>query len=96
LTLRADSGTLTLGGNLVGNAVSLFSANALTLATSIDSSTLSVSTNNGAINQTAGALRIGSTSSFNAGTGALALGSAGNHFVGAVSLTGNGVSISDS
>ncbi|WVK04326.1 filamentous hemagglutinin N-terminal domain-containing protein [Xanthomonas campestris pv. olitorii] len=96
LTLRADSGTLTLGGNLVGNAVSLFSANALTLATSIDSSTLSVSTNNGAINQTAGALRIGSTSSFNAGTGALALGSAGNHFGDAVSLTGNEVSIRDS
>ncbi|YCO78044.1 beta strand repeat-containing protein [Xanthomonas campestris pv. passiflorae] len=96
LTLRAENGTLTLGGNLVGNAVSLFSANALSLATSIDSSTLSVSTRNSAINQTAGALRIGSTSSFNAGTGAIALGSAGNHFGGAVSLTGNGVSISDS
>ncbi|WP_425598344.1 beta strand repeat-containing protein [Xanthomonas phaseoli] len=96
LTLRAENGTLTLGGNLVGNAVSLFSANALSLATSIDSSTLSVSTRNSAINQTAGALRIGSTSSFNAGIGAIALGGAGNHFGGAVSLTGNGVSISDS
>ncbi|WP_125871429.1 beta strand repeat-containing protein, partial [Xanthomonas citri] len=78
LTLRADNGTLTLGGDLVGNAVSLFSANALTLATGIASSTLSVSTSNGAINQTAGALRIGSTSSVNAGSGAIALGSAGN------------------
>ncbi|EKQ60092.1 YapH protein [Xanthomonas citri pv. malvacearum str. GSPB2388] len=96
LTLRADNGTLTLGGDLVGNAVSLFSANALTLATGIDSSTLSVSTSNGAINQTAGALRIGSTSSVNAGSGAIALGSAGNHFGGAVSLTGNDVSIRDS
>ncbi|WP_029829638.1 hypothetical protein, partial [Xanthomonas citri] len=95
LTLRADNGTLTLGGDLVGNAVSLFSANALTLATGIASSTLSVSTSNGAINQTAGALRIGSTSSVNAGSGAIALGSAGNHFGGAVSLTGNGVSIRD-
>ncbi|WP_198098603.1 filamentous hemagglutinin N-terminal domain-containing protein [Xanthomonas citri] len=96
LTLRADNGTLTLGGDLLGNAVSLFSANALTLATGIDSSTLSVSTSNGAINQTAGALRIGSTSSVNAGSGAIALGSAGNHFGGAVSLTGNDVSIRDS
>ncbi|WP_284176377.1 filamentous hemagglutinin N-terminal domain-containing protein [Xanthomonas citri] len=96
LTLRADNGTLTLGGDLVGNAVSLFSANALTLATGIASSTLSVSTSNGAINQTAGALRIGSTSSVNAGSGAIALGSAGNQFGGAVSLTGNGVSIRDS
>ncbi|WP_419745754.1 beta strand repeat-containing protein [Xanthomonas phaseoli] len=96
LTLRAENGALTLGGNLVGNAVSLFSANALSLATSIDSSTLSVSTRNSAINQTAGALRIGSTASFNAGTGAIALGGAGNHFGGAVSLAGNGVSISDS
>ncbi|MCF6007578.1 filamentous hemagglutinin N-terminal domain-containing protein [Xanthomonas perforans] len=96
LTLRAENGTLTLGGDLAGNAVSLFSANALTLATSIDSSTLVVSTSNGAINQTAGALRIGSTSSFNTGSGAIALGSAGNHFGGAVSLTGNEVSIRDS
>ncbi|WP_145999640.1 hypothetical protein, partial [Xanthomonas phaseoli] len=79
-----------------GNAVSLFSANALTLATGIDSNTLSVSTSNSAINQTAGALRLGSTSSFDTGTGAIALGSAGNHFGGAVSLTGNGVSIRDS
>ncbi|MCT8358798.1 hypothetical protein NLA05_21445, partial [Xanthomonas citri pv. anacardii] len=91
LTLRADNGTLTLGGDLLGNAVSLFSANALTLATSIDSNTLSVSTSNSAINQTAGALRLGSTSSFDTGTGAIALGSAGNHFGGAVSLTGNDV-----
>ncbi|WP_059030769.1 filamentous hemagglutinin N-terminal domain-containing protein [Xanthomonas citri pv. bilvae] len=96
LTLRADNGTLTLGGDLVGNAVSLFSANALTLATGIASNTLSVSTSNGAINQTAGALRIGSTSSVNAGSGAIALGSAGNHFGGAVSLTGNDVLIRDS
>ncbi|WP_386339573.1 filamentous hemagglutinin N-terminal domain-containing protein [Xanthomonas citri pv. citri] len=96
LTLRAENGTLTLGGDLVGNAVSLFSANAVTLATGIASSTLSVSTSNGAINQTAGALRIGSTSSVNAGSGAIALGSAGNHFGGAVSLTGNDVSIRDS
>ncbi|WP_432654115.1 beta strand repeat-containing protein [Xanthomonas citri] len=96
LTLRADNGTLTLGGDLLGNAVSLFSANALTLATSIDSNTLSVSTSNSAINQTAGALRLGSTSSFDTGTGAIALGSAGNHFGGAVSLTGNDVSIRDS
>ncbi|WP_425523158.1 beta strand repeat-containing protein, partial [Xanthomonas euvesicatoria] len=96
LTLRAENGTLTLGGDLAGNAVSLFSANALTLATSIDSSTLVVSTSNSAINQTAGALRIGSTSSFNTGSGAIALGSAGNHFGGAVSLTGNEVSIRDS
>ncbi|WP_431305991.1 beta strand repeat-containing protein, partial [Xanthomonas axonopodis] len=96
LTLRAENGTLTLGGDLVGNAVSLFSANALTLATGIASNTLSVSTSNGAINQTAGALRIGSTSSVNAGSGAIALGSAGNQFGGAVSLTGNGVSIRDS
>ncbi|AMV00424.1 filamentous hemagglutinin N-terminal domain-containing protein [Xanthomonas citri] len=96
LTLRADNGTLTLGGDLLGNAVSLFSANALTLATGIDSNTLSVSTSNSAINQTAGALRLGSTSSFDTGTGAIALGSAGNHFGGAVSLTGNGVSIRDS
>ncbi|WP_164672619.1 hypothetical protein, partial [Xanthomonas citri] len=65
-------------------------------ATGIASSTLSVSTSNGAINQTAGALRIGSTSSVNAGSGAIALGSAGNQFGGAVSLTGNGVSIRDS
>ncbi|MCC4619241.1 hypothetical protein LL965_03800 [Xanthomonas cassavae CFBP 4642] len=100
MQLRAENGTLALGGDLVGDAISLFSGNALTLATSISSltgnGTLSVSTNNSAINQNAGILSIGGTSTFNAGTGSIALGRIDNDFRGAVNLAGSGTLVRDS
>ncbi|MCD0258441.1 filamentous hemagglutinin N-terminal domain-containing protein [Xanthomonas melonis] len=100
MTLRAENGALALGGDLVGDAISLFSGNALTLATSISSltgsGTLSVSTNNSAINQTAGILSIGGASTFNAGSGSIALGRIDNDFRGVVNLTGSGTLVRDS
>lgn len=95
--LRAEGGALTLGGDISGNTVSLYSQDALTLGSSITTAdTLTVSTANRAINQTGGALAVGGASSFDVGSGSISLGSANNHFAGAVGLTGRTTLIRDS
>jgi hypothetical protein len=95
-TLTLDAGTagaVTLGG-AVGGTTALtgldvtagsFSADTLNIGTG----GLSLTTRASDITQ-GGAFTVSGTSSFDAGTHAIALGDAGNHFTGAVSLTNSG------
>ncbi|AIF48217.1 beta strand repeat-containing protein [Dyella japonica] len=102
-TLNAGTNAITLGNNnTLGGAVSLTGGNTLinnagvlTLDTSSISGNLTATTtSNAAITQTAGALSVSGQSTFNAGAGAITLGS-GNRLLGAVSLTGGNVQINN-
>ncbi|HVJ39143.1 MAG TPA: filamentous hemagglutinin N-terminal domain-containing protein [Stenotrophomonas sp.] len=95
LTLRANGGALTTGA-LAGRNLTLSGRDGVTLAQDVTSTgTLAVTTTNAAILQSGGVLDIGSTATLNAGSGAIALGAAGNDFRGAVNLTGSGIALID-
>ncbi|WP_349811485.1 beta strand repeat-containing protein [Xanthomonas dyei] len=87
-----DANTLTLGSLNTG-ALTVTSNGALNLGTGTTGS-LTATSNNGAITQ-AGALTVTGASTLNAGSGAIALIDANNDFQGAVSLTGNGIAVTD-
>ncbi|MCC4632755.1 filamentous hemagglutinin N-terminal domain-containing protein [Xanthomonas dyei] len=87
-----DANTLTLG-TLNTGALTVSSTGALNLGTG-STGALTATSNNGAITQ-AGALTVTGASSINAGSGAIALTDANNDFQGAVSLTGNGIAVTD-
>ncbi|TXD44327.1 filamentous hemagglutinin N-terminal domain-containing protein [Xanthomonas campestris] len=95
LTLRANGGALTTGA-LAGRNLTLTGRDGVTFAQDVTSTgTLAVTTTNAAILQNGGVLDIGGTATLNAGTGAIALGSAGNDFRSAVNLTGTGITVVD-
>ncbi|WP_115559266.1 filamentous hemagglutinin N-terminal domain-containing protein [Xanthomonas dyei] len=87
-----DANTLSLGSLNTG-ALTVSSNGALNLGTGTTGS-LTATSNNGAITQ-AGALTVTGASTVNAGSGAIALIDANNDFQGAVSLTGNGIAVTD-
>ncbi|WP_238692201.1 filamentous hemagglutinin N-terminal domain-containing protein [Xanthomonas arboricola] len=99
LSLSALGGGLSTGGALSGNQVSLRARDALNLGHSVQAGgNLLLTSDTGAITQTAGLLAVTGTTNATAaaGTGAISLGGAGNDFGGAVSLTGSTVMVNDS
>ncbi|MFC0154794.1 filamentous hemagglutinin N-terminal domain-containing protein [Xanthomonas dyei] len=88
-----DANTLTLGSLNTG-ALTVTSNGALNLGQGSVNAALTATSNNGAITQ-AGALTVTGASTLNAGSGAIALTDANNDFQGAVSLTGNGIAVTD-
>ena len=95
LTLQSGN-ALTTGAALSGTNVNLRGDNGITLAHNVTAAgALTLSAVNSAIGQSAGVLTVNSSSSIDAGTGAIALTSAGNDFGQAVSLTGGSTAISD-
>lgn len=95
LTLRAENGSLSLGGALAGANVSLFGGNGLTLGSNITGGALSLGTRNGAINQVAGVIDVAGATTIDAGTGAVSLEGAGNDFRGTVGITAGSARIVD-
>ncbi|WP_115044977.1 filamentous hemagglutinin N-terminal domain-containing protein [Xanthomonas campestris] len=95
LTLRANGGALTTGA-LAGRNLTLAGRDGVTFAQDVTSTgTLAVTTTNAAILQSGGVFDIGGTATLNAGTGAIALGSAGNDFRSGINLTGTGIAVVD-
>ncbi|MCC5090870.1 filamentous hemagglutinin N-terminal domain-containing protein [Xanthomonas campestris] len=95
LTLRANGGALTTGA-LAGRNLTLTGRDGVTFAQDVTSTgTLAVTTTNAAILQNGGVFDIGGTATLNAGTGAIALGSAGNDFRSGINLTGTGITVVD-
>ncbi|WP_285446715.1 filamentous hemagglutinin N-terminal domain-containing protein [Xanthomonas sp. fls2-241-TYG-148] len=95
LTLRANGGALTTGA-LAGRNLTLAGRDGVTFAQDVTSTgTLAVTTTNAAILQSGGVFDIGGTATLNAGTGAIALGSAGNDFRSGINLTGTGIIVTD-
>ncbi|MEA0737280.1 filamentous hemagglutinin N-terminal domain-containing protein [Xanthomonas campestris pv. campestris] len=95
LTLRANGGALTTGA-LAGRNLTLSGRDGVTFAQDVTSTgTLAVTTTNAAILQSGGVFDIGGTATLNAGTGAIALGSAGNDFRSGINLTGTGITVVD-
>ncbi|MEA9557974.1 filamentous hemagglutinin N-terminal domain-containing protein [Xanthomonas nasturtii] len=88
-----DANALTLGSLNTG-ALTATSNGALNLGQGSVNGALTATSNNGAITQ-AGALTVTGASTINAGSGAIALTDANNDFQGAVSLTGNGIAVTD-
>ncbi|WP_349656314.1 filamentous hemagglutinin N-terminal domain-containing protein [Xanthomonas sp. 10-10] len=99
LSLSALGGGLSTAGALSGNQVNLRARDALNLGHSIQASgNLLLTSDTGAITQTAGLLAVTGTTDATAaaGTGAISLNGAGNDFGGAVSLTGRTALVNDS
>ncbi len=90
-TQITDANALTLG-TLATGALTAVSTGALNLGSGNIGADLSATSNGGAISQS-GALAVSGASTLNAGAGAITLTNAANNFIGAVSATGNGVSI---
>ena len=90
-----DAGPLTLGTDTTSGNLTVNSTGALNLGTSTVGGNLSANSGNGDVTQT-GALKITGTTGVNAGTGNVTLTHANNTFGGAVSVTGNNVSLNDS
>ncbi|MFO3705383.1 beta strand repeat-containing protein [Xanthomonas codiaei] len=88
-----DRNALTLSALNTG-ALTVTSNGALNLGQGTVNGVLVANSTGGAITQT-GALNISGTSTLNAGTGAITLSNANNDFQGAVGLTGNGITVSD-
>ncbi|MEA9828287.1 filamentous hemagglutinin N-terminal domain-containing protein [Xanthomonas campestris pv. raphani] len=95
LTLLANGGAL-ITGALAGRNLTLTGRDGVTFAQDVTSTgTLAVTTTNAAILQNGGVFDIGGTAALNAGTGAIALGSAGNDFRSGINLTGTGITVTD-
>ncbi|MCX7037323.1 MAG: filamentous hemagglutinin N-terminal domain-containing protein [Proteobacteria bacterium] len=95
LTL-VSGGSFATRGSLSASALSLTAGNGITLAHDITTvSTLTLATTDAAINQTAGALRVGGATSVITGTADASLTSANNDFNGTVSATVRSLSLRD-
>ncbi|WP_017171640.1 filamentous hemagglutinin N-terminal domain-containing protein [Xanthomonas phaseoli] len=93
INLVANS--LSLSAALLGDEVSLRANSGLSLGQNITARTLSLASSNAAITQNGGALLVSGATTVDAGTGAISLLQAGNHFT-SVDLTGNGIGVTDS
>ncbi|HEV6969114.1 filamentous hemagglutinin N-terminal domain-containing protein, partial [Roseateles sp.] len=97
LSLTSLGGSFTAGGKLAGRNITLAAQTGLNLGHDIDATgTLSLTTTSGGVNQTAGAIQVGGTTTVSAGSSAISLAQAGNHFTGAVQLSGGAVQVADS
>ncbi|MDS1141695.1 autotransporter domain-containing protein [Pusillimonas sp. SM2304] len=96
LTLASNGGVLSTAGALAGARIELIGSDGVTLSHDVDSSSnLTLTSGSGAITQTGGNVSTQGDASIDAGNGSITLSSAGNDFVGAVSLKGGAVSIRD-
>ncbi|SOO35803.1 YapH protein (fragment) [Xanthomonas citri pv. fuscans] len=94
LALIANGGSMSTGGDLRGRNVTLSARDGLTIGHTITTTeTLSLSSNNTAMTQTAAALNVGTTTTVNAGSGNVTINTAGNTFNGVVNLTAGDVQI---
>ena len=89
-----DANALALGTLATGNLIAS-SSGSLDLGKGAVSGLLQATSNGGAISQDTGGLAVTSTSTLNAGSGAITLADGNNDFIGPVNLTGGTVSISD-
>ncbi|MCC4603508.1 beta strand repeat-containing protein [Xanthomonas campestris] len=97
LSLTAEGGLLGTSGALSANQIRLRGGSGLNLAHDITAAdSLTLTTNNTAITQTAGAVTAGALATVDAGTGAIALAGSGNDFVAQLALTGSGIAVYDS
>ncbi|MFY0448878.1 filamentous hemagglutinin N-terminal domain-containing protein [Xanthomonas codiaei] len=96
LSLTADGGLLGTTGELRANQIRLHGGSGLNLAHDITAAnSLTLTTNNAAITQTAGAITAGALATVDAGTGAIALEGSNNDFVAQLALTGTGITVYD-
>ncbi|MCC8538569.1 filamentous hemagglutinin N-terminal domain-containing protein [Xanthomonas codiaei] len=96
LSLTADGGLLGTTGELRANQIRLHGGSGLNLAHDITAAnSLTLTTNNAAITQTAGAITAGALAAVDAGTGAIALEGSNNDFVAQLTLTGTGITVYD-
>ncbi|KQQ83779.1 hypothetical protein ASF73_17395 [Xanthomonas sp. Leaf131] len=96
LTLNANGGVLSTTGALAGRNIALTGRDGVTLGSGVTTTgTLALTSTAGAITQGSGVLDVSGAASIDAGSGAIALGTAGNDFRGAVSLTGSGINVVD-
>src|ERR1019366_1831341 len=94
--LLSSGGTLTSVGTLRGTNVALTSGGPLTLANNLTSlGTLSLTSANSAITQTAGAIVAAGATTVNAGSGDVTLAQASNDFQGNLAVTGGAISVRD-
>jgi hypothetical protein len=92
----SSGGALTSVGTLRGTNVALTSGATLTLANNLTSlGTLSLTSVNSAITQTAGAIVAAGATTVNAGSGDVTLAQAGNDFQGSLAVTGGAISVRD-
>jgi filamentous hemagglutinin family protein len=97
LSLTSLGGSFTAGGKLAGHDIALAAATGLSLGHDVTASgTLGLSTLSGGVTQTAGAILATGATTVAAGTSAISLAQTGNHFQGAVSLTGGATTLVDS
>ncbi len=89
--LSLSGGSIAMGGALSAKDLSLSATNGLNINNDLTATgNLTLAATNTGIQQTAGALVVGGTTSVNAGAGQVNLGGAGNNFTGAVSVTNSG------
>ncbi|MEN9180248.1 filamentous hemagglutinin N-terminal domain-containing protein, partial [Xanthomonas vesicatoria] len=97
LSLTAEGGLLGTSSALSANQIRLRGGSGLNLAHDITAAdSLTLTTNNAAITQTAGAVTAGALATVDAGTGAIALAGSGNDFMAQLALTGSGITVYDS
>ncbi|MFC3550053.1 filamentous hemagglutinin N-terminal domain-containing protein [Lysobacter cavernae] len=97
LTLIARQGTLGVRGALSGNNLTLAGGGGLSLDHDVTAAgNLALTSADAAIVQQAGVLTVGGNSTLDAGSGAITLTNAGNHFAGAVNIRGGAVNLRDS
>ena len=94
-TQITDQNALILG-TLSTGALTAISSGALNLGHGSIGGNLSATSNGGAITEATGGVQVSGTSNLQAGTGAITLTDAANHFTGAVTAAGQGVSLKDS
>ena len=96
LTLASNGGALVSNGALSGTNVSLTGRDGVTLVDNVTAQgTLTLTSTNAAIVQTAGSISAAGATTVNTGTGAIVLTSASNDFGGVVSLMGGATQIID-
>ena len=94
--ILTSGAALATTGAMTGANIALTGASGITLAHDISATgTLGLTTNNAAVNQTAGNVRVIGISTVAAGTGAVTLANVGNDFVGAVGVTGSTLTLRD-
>jgi hypothetical protein len=94
LSLVSRGGAFSTNGDLSGGGINVTARDGIVLGHTITATdALALSSTNAAITQTAGALNVGTSTTVDAGTGNIALGSAANTLAGVVTLTAGNVQI---